>query len=143
MIVKTVFLACPPAQAFVLFTERASEWWPAARRHTDDPDSRLEFSREGRFFERTSEGREVDLGRVKEWDPPRRLVMHFFPGTHPEQPTEVTVTFLAEGPGTRLRLEHRPTAASAELWETRAPKFERSWDLLLPSLAQLATASGA
>ncbi len=143
MIVKTVFLACSPARAFVLFTEHASEWWPPARRHTDDPNSRIAFTSEGRFFERSSGGTEVELGRVKEWDPPRRLVMQFYPGTHPEQPTEVTVTFLSEGPGTRLRLEHRPTAASEEIWESRAAKFERSWDLLLPSLAELAVAGSA
>lgn len=143
MIRKSVLLACSPEKAFALFTEEASLWWPESRRHTGDAASAIRFTPAGRFFERASDGREVELGRVKVWDPPRRLVMDFYPGTHPEQPTEVSVIFVAEGAETRLTLEHRPTAASAEIWQVRAPAFERSWDILLPSLAELAGRGGA
>jgi uncharacterized protein YndB with AHSA1/START domain len=143
MIRKSVLLACSPEKAFALFTEQASLWWPESRRHTNDAASTIQFTPEGRFFERSSDGREVELGRVRVWDRPHRLVMDFYPGTHPEQPTEVSILLTEEGDGTRLTLEHRATAASAGIWKARAPAFARSWDVLLPSLAALAGRSMA
>jgi hypothetical protein len=45
------------------------------------------------------------------------------------------VRFAAENGGTRIVIQHRPKPESAELWATGAPRFERSWSLLLPALA--------
>jgi hypothetical protein len=135
MIHKSVLLACPPASAFALFTEQASEWWPEARRHTGDPRSLIRLSAGGRFWERAADGREVELGRVRVWEPPRRLVLDFYPGTDAAHPTEVVVTFAAEGAGTRVTVDHGPTPASAERWRQGAPRFERSWNEVLEALA--------
>ena len=64
MINKSVVLGCSPEEAFALFTERISEWWPADRRHTSDPESQLFLAKSGRFWERGRDGREVELGRA-------------------------------------------------------------------------------
>ena len=88
----------------------------------------------GRFFERACDGREVDLGRVREWTPPERIVLDFYVGTDADHPTEVIVSFRPEGPGTRVTVEHRPRPVSEEMWSTRAPQFEKSWDALLAAL---------
>lgn len=138
MIVKTVWLPCPPARAFALFTEEASAWWPPERRHTADPESAIVMLASGPFFERARDGAEVQLGRVRAWEPPARLLLDFYPGTDSAHPTEVEVTFVAEGDGTRVTVAHRATPASAELFGSRAPRYAASWDLLLASLGRAA-----
>jgi uncharacterized protein YndB with AHSA1/START domain len=139
-IVKDVLLECAPAKAWTLFTERAGEWWPDSRRHTQDPASRIVMDAAGRFFERATDGREVELGRVREWAPPRRLVLDWYPGTDAGHPTEVVVTFAAEGGATRVVVEHRPLPTSADLWDKRAPRYDASWELVLPAWAAAAKA---
>jgi uncharacterized protein YndB with AHSA1/START domain len=136
MIRRSVLLRCAPDRAFALFTEQASAWWPASRRHTGDPGSEIRMLASGRFWERGSDGKEVDLGRVRTWEPPHRLVLDFYVGTDAEHPTLVEVSFAAEGgTATRVTVEHRPTPLSEELWQQRAPTFDRSWELLLEALA--------
>lgn len=142
MITRTVVLACGLDRAFELFTGHASEWWPESRRHTADPRSTIQLLAGGRFFERSSSGEEVELGRVITWEPPHRLVLDFYVGTDAQHPTEVVVSFAAEGDGTRVTVEHRPKPESLEPWTRRAPAFERSWALLLESLAASAGAGG-
>ena len=136
MITRSVLLRCSPEEAFRLFTEEASGWWPQSRRHTADPASRLSMLPSGRFWERAADGKEVELGRVLVWEPPRRLVLDFYPGTDPDHPTEVTVLFTAESGGTRVLIEHRPKPESEDLWKQRAERFERSWDAVLEALSK-------
>ena len=68
------------------------------------------------------------------WEPARRLILDFYPGTDDEHPTEVVVRFSEESGGTRVVVEHSPKPESADLWATGAPKFERSWTLVLAAL---------
>ena len=110
MIERSAFLACSPAHAFALFTERASEWWPEMLRHTADPGSEIRMLADGRFWERATDGHEVELGRVTMWDPPRRLALDFYPGTDAHHPTEVVVRFAREDGGTRVVVTHGPKA---------------------------------
>lgn len=134
MIEKSVMLPLTPAAAFELFTTRVSEWWPADRRHLKDSSSRLFMLASGRFYERASDGTELDLGRVRIWESPHRVVLDFFIGTDAAHPTEVEIRFTAEGAGTRVTVRHRPTDHSAEDWDKRAPLYERSWDAVLAAL---------
>jgi hypothetical protein len=135
---KSAFLVCAPARAFVLFTERASEWWPETLRHTDDPYSEITMLANGRFCERGTDGREVELGRVMVWEPPQRLILDFYPGTDAQHPTEVVVRFAPEDGGTRVVVEHGPKPESADLWAAGAFRFERSWHLVLEALRDVA-----
>lgn len=139
MIERSTYLRCAPAQAFRLFTERASDWWPPALRHTPDPRSEIRMLATGRFWERATDGREVELGRVTAWEPPQRVALDFYPGTGPLRPTEVVVRFTAEGGGTRIVVEHRPKPGSTELWATGAPRFEDAWSLVLAALERADT----
>lgn len=140
MIRKSVLLPCPQPRAFTLFTARISEWWPADRRHTRDPQSELFLTEGGRFWERARDGHEVDLGRVREWLAPERLLLDFYVGTDAAHPTEVEVSFVPEGAGTRVSITHRPTALSEEMWKLRNSAFDRSWDVVLAALATAAAA---
>jgi hypothetical protein len=93
---------------------------------------------DGRFWERAGDGREVELGRVLVWEPAKRLILDFYPGTDAEHPTEVVVRFAEENGGTRVVVQHRPKPESADLWATGAPGFERAWTLVLPALEHAA-----
>ncbi len=134
MISKSVLLPLPPAQAFELFTARIGQWWPEDRRHLNDPNSELFLLEIGRFYERASDGTELELGRVRLWESPHRVVLDFFVGTDAGHPTEVDIRFEAAAEGTRVSVSHRSSESSAELWDKRAPIFGRSWDAVLSAL---------
>jgi len=138
MMVKSVVLPLAPVAAFELFTGRIGEWWPADRRHTQDPASEIFLLASGRFYERARDGQEVELGRVRCWDLPNRILLDFFIATGPEKPTEVEIVFAARSGGTHVTVIHRPKPESADLWTERAPRYERSWDVVLAALAQAA-----
>jgi hypothetical protein len=135
-VVRSVVLPLEPAAAFALFTNRAADWWPPDRKHTG-ADAAV-FIQPTRFWERAGDGREVELGAVRAWQPPRQLVLDFYPGTDADHPTRVTIRFDPESSGTRVTVVHRPTATSLDLWQARAPLYATSWDLCLEGLAHLA-----
>jgi hypothetical protein len=138
MIVKSVVLPLAPVAAFELFTRRISEWWPADRRHTQDPASHITLLSSGRFYERARDGHEVDLGAVRTWEAPARIVLDFFVATGIEHPTEVEITFAAHDGGTRVTVTHRPTGSSAALWTQLAWRYQQSWDAVLAAMSRAA-----
>ena len=131
MIQKSVVLRCDPARAFGLFTENAGEWWPADRRHTDDVESTIHMQSSGRFFERASDGTEIELGVVRVFEPPERLVLDWYPGTGPANATRVDVRFEAVEHGTLVSVTHDAGAATAETFARNAAAYSRSWDSVL------------
>lgn len=135
MINKTVMLACQPERAFSLFTEQAGLWWPAERRHTKDPSSEIRIEAAGRFFERSGAGVEVELGVVLIFEPVRRLLLNWYPGTGPANPTQVEITFEAVGTGTRVTVRHSAGVAGQDAFERNAPAYARSWESVLDSLS--------
>jgi hypothetical protein len=140
MMVKSVTLPLAPAAAFELFTQKIGEWWPPERRHTQDPGSEIFLLATGRFYERARDGREVELGCVRCWDIPNRILLDFFIATSPERPTEVEIAFAARGAGTEVTVMHRPKPSSEALWSERAPRYARSWDVVLGALSLAAGA---
>ncbi|HMD02552.1 MAG TPA: SRPBCC domain-containing protein [Candidatus Baltobacteraceae bacterium] len=138
MIVKSVVLRCTPERAFGLFTERAGEWWPADRRHTDDAASTIHIEPAGRFFERARDGTEVELGAVRAFEPPGRLELDWYPGTGRANATRVEVRFEAVEGGTRVTIMHDAGVASAETFARNAPVYARSWEAVLAALATAA-----
>lgn len=140
MITKSVLLPIGQAAAFKLFTEQISDWWPAERRHTNDQASSLHLHADGRFFERASDGREVELGRVVEWLAPERIVLDFYIATGPAHPTRAEVRFVPEGNGTRVTVSHGPLPVSKDLWTDRAPRYQRSWEAVLTALMRAVAA---
>ena len=136
MMVKSVLL--DPEGAFALFTQRIGAWWPPDRRHTGDPDSAIYLLETGRFYERAGDGQEVELGSIRAWEPPKRILLDFFIGSGPERPTEVEIVFAPEGSGTRVTVTHRPKPSSVEIWTLRAARYAGSWDAVLAALGRAA-----
>ena len=120
------------------FAEHASEWWPTSRRHTGEASSQIFLLASGRFYERATDGREVELGKVREWQPGQRVLLDFYPGTDAEHPTEVEISFVAENDGTRVTVDHRPTPSSEALWTQRVSRYDASWALCLEGLEKAA-----
>jgi hypothetical protein len=135
MIGKRIVLRCSPERAFLLFTEEAGRWWPAERRHTDDAASAIRIEATGRFYERAVDGSEVELGVARVFDPPRRLLLDWYPGTGPAHPTQVEIRFAAVDGGTEVTVAHAIGTAPAEVFARNAPRYAQSWDRVLEALA--------
>ena len=141
MIFKSKILACGAARAFELLATRAGEWWPPRLRHTADSTSTITMLATGRFFERTSDGHEVELGFVRDWVPPDRIVLDWYPGTDADHPTRVEIRFIPESSSsTRIEIRHEALPASEAQFPTRAPRYDAAWSLVLDAIDNAAKA---
>jgi uncharacterized protein YndB with AHSA1/START domain len=129
---KSVQVRAAPERVFRTFTERLDSWWPASHRTLPGSVLSLEPGAGGRLLERTS-GEEAQLGTILEWEPPSRLVYTWRLGSPPGLHTVVQVTFTPEGDGTRVDVLHTEGTLGGE-FPTRAPRFDRAWDQVLPAL---------
>lgn len=110
----SVFVDVTPADAFAVFTEDIDLWWRTGPRYriAGRERGRLCFEPQlgGRLFE-TFPGKHkthtIDVGRVIEWDPPRRLAMTWR-GVNfkPHEQTLVEVGFAPQGDGTLVTVRH-------------------------------------
>ena len=134
MIINSVLLDMDMPNAFALVTGRINEWWPGERRHSGDRSSTIFLLASGRFYERASDGREVELGKVTLWNEPQTILFDFYIATGPDHPTEVEIRFEAEAAATRVTVIHRPKPESVHLWDERSPRYATSWAIVLASL---------
>ncbi len=115
----TVSVALPPADTFRLFTEEVNLWWRRGRRFRNAPGAAgliaIEPGEGGRLFESfdTEAGEQVvEIGRIRVWDPPRRLLMNWRASNFaPGETTEVEVLFKPVGQATHVTVIHRGWAA--------------------------------
>ena len=110
----TVRVAVAPAVAFDVFTREIDQWWRRGRqyRHTGDAGTlHIEPRVDGRVYERSTDGslpREFELGRVRVWQPPDRLLFSWRNATFaPLEHTEVEVIFRAVAGATLVTVRHR------------------------------------
>lgn len=131
---KTVLVDFTPEEAFDLFTRRIASWWPV-RTHSygGEKVTNVVFETQvgGRVYELTEEG-EQDWARVRELEPPRRFLLEWLIGS--ASGSEVEVTFTAEGPGSRVVLEHRGLADA----DARG-SYDGGWDVVLAPFREAAT----
>lgn len=102
------------ARAFAAFTEQIGQWWQPNGLFEFTPGRRgtiaFDPGPNGRLIERYEDGTEFVIGRVRAWEPPRRLVVGWRHASFSEdQDTELHVRF-DEIPGeqiqTRVSIEH-------------------------------------
>ena len=101
-----------PERAFEAFTREIGAWWRPNGLFQTTPRApgvlAFEPGEGGRLTETLASGKVFEIGRVRVWDPPHRLVFSWrqanFP---PELSTEVEVRFEAVGEETRVSVEHR------------------------------------
>src|SRR6185369_6047970 len=99
-------------RAFEVFTREISLWWRPNPLFAFTPREPGVMSFEpgegGRLIETRANGKVFEIGRIRVWDPPSRLVFGWRQATFaPGQDTEVEVRFEAVGDETRVSVEHR------------------------------------
>jgi uncharacterized protein YndB with AHSA1/START domain len=133
---KEVRVAVPPDDAFRVFIEQMSNWWPLST-HSVFGDQSTEAILEpipgGRWFERTPDGRESLWGTVIEAERPVRLLMTFHPGREPDEqePMHVEVRFVAEGTGTLVTLEHHGWQRCSPHQLAQFDGYVKGWEVVL------------
>lgn len=117
--------------AFRLFTERATTWWPFESHSVygiEAVECVFEPQEGGRILERTADGREVEWGRIKVWDPPRRFVSSWYPGHPADRGQELEVRFDPLDDGrTRVELEHRGWELLGEKATAARANYDEGW----------------
>lgn len=100
------------ARAFVVFTDQIGLWWrpnPLFRFTPRSPGVlSFEGGEGGRLIETLGPDRVFEVGRIRVWSPPDRLVFGWRQATFDaDQDTEVEVRFEDAGEETRVVVEHR------------------------------------
>ncbi|MGE3620799.1 MAG: SRPBCC domain-containing protein [Acidimicrobiia bacterium] len=101
----------PPPRVFAAFTEEIAAWWQPHGLFAPSPTRRGTMSFEpgpdGRLVETFEDGEVLEVGRVRAWEPPGRLVFSWRPESFgPDHDTEVHVRFEAVDDQTRVTVEH-------------------------------------
>ena len=100
-----------PEQAFALFVDEIGAWWrPSPLFQTTPRPGRLSFepNEGGRLIETRQGGKVFEIGQIRVWDPPRRLIFSWRQASFPlDLHTEVEAAFEAVGSETRVSIEHR------------------------------------
>ena len=110
-VIVAIRVAATPERAFAVFTRDIALWWrPAALfRFTPRDPGVLAFEpgEGGRLIQTLPSGKVFEIGKVRLWDPPHRLVFGWRQATFaPDQDTQVEVRFEAVGEETRVTVEH-------------------------------------
>jgi uncharacterized protein YndB with AHSA1/START domain len=100
-----------PDRAFEAFTAEIGQWWRPNGLFQFTPRSpgvlSFEPGPEGRLVETLANGKVFEIGKVRAWEPPRRLVFGWRQASFaPDLDTEVEVTFEAVGAETRVTVQH-------------------------------------
>ena len=137
---RTVTVGRSVEDAFALFTEGISTWWPFPSHSIGGADTvAAVFEPErGRLYEVLADGTEHDWADIVEWVPPNRFVLAWHP--NPERRTEVEVRFIAAGEGARVELEHRGWERLGADGVERRDRNRGGWAGLLPHFIEAAHA---
>jgi len=127
-------VACPVEHSFRIWTERIGTWWPADHTVSGRADAQiiLEPRLGGRIFERLPDGAEHDWGEISLWEPPHRFGYLWHLRRDRVEATDVVITFVAEGAGTRVGIAHtgwERLGGEADVWRDRN---RMGWTTLLP-----------
>jgi activator of HSP90 ATPase len=99
-------------RAFEVFTQDIGLWWRPNAMFAFTPRDpgilAFEGGEGGRLITTLANGKIFEIGRIRIWSPPERLVFSWRQVTFaPDQMTEVEVRFEAMGDQTRVTVEHR------------------------------------
>ena len=130
---KVVTVDCAVEEAFRVFTEDATSWWPVATHSIHETVREIVFEprKGGEVYEVSTAGEKGHWATVTGWDPPARLVLAWNILERPGEQTEVEVRFTPEGDGTRVELEHRGWEAVAEAAAEKRADYDTGWGHVL------------
>lgn len=136
-ITKEIHVDATPETAFKVFTERIGEWWPLQRYAVFEGDTTVAFEGD-RIVERLGDQAAV-WGEVLDFEVAGRLRFTWHPGRpDDEEPTEVEVTFTADGAGTLVTLVHGGWDRLSEERRAGRVDYDNGWPHVLERYAALA-----
>ena len=107
-------VACPPAHAFAVWTERTSLWWPKGHSVSGDPELEVTF------------------------EPPHRLAYHWHLRQERADATHVEISFTPAAEGTDVTIVHAGWERLGARGEGLRERNQRGWGGLLPHFAAAA-----
>ena len=141
---KQIFVEAAPETAFRVFTENIAAWWPLDKHgiYLDDAQTVAFEDRDGwRLVEKAKDGRENVWGEVLEYEVSSRLRMTWHPGREADdEPTELEVSFTADGDGTIVVLEHRGWENLRDELRQGREGYDKGWPGVLERYRQAAAA---
>jgi uncharacterized protein YndB with AHSA1/START domain len=132
IIERSITVTKPPEEAFRLFTDGISTWWPFLTHSIGgEKTNAAVFEGEGgRLYERQEDGTECDWADVVAFEPPERIVLSW--RVDPScAATEVEIRFAPDGDGTRVDLEHRGWENVEAGGTTRRENYASGWARVL------------
>jgi uncharacterized protein YndB with AHSA1/START domain len=141
---KSVAVAVPVETAFRVFTEEIGAWWPLQTKSVGQAECEelvIEPRVGGRVYERVRGGDEHEWGEILEWEPGSRVVFTWHPGRGQETRQEVAVTFVAEGPGTRVDVEQYGWDCLVKTADEVPDHYSSGWEEILERYAEMAERS--
>jgi uncharacterized protein YndB with AHSA1/START domain len=124
-ITKEVHVDATPETAYRVFTEQIGAWWPLERYSVLDGVQTVVFEND-RIVERAADGSESVWGEVLDYEVAGRLRFTWHPGRD-DEPTEVEVTFAADGDGTLVTLVHSGWEALSEERRAGRVDYDNGW----------------
>ena len=133
-IVKSVHVGCTPEHAFEVFTRDVGAWWPLDS-HAIHVGAVREVVWEeragGEVYEVSNDGEKAHWATVLTWEPPSRVVIAWHVNPQAAAPTELDVSFLADGEGTRVEVEHRHWERLGDAGVAMRDGYQDGWDHVL------------
>lgn len=131
---KQITVNCSPDTAFDTFTRRIADWWPGEAHSVSAMNGEtaqkivLEPHKDGRVYEISHEGKEIEWGRVTVFDEGNRLVLDWHINRPASEATEVEVTFSARNDGkTDVVLIHRNFEAMGDDGSSMRDGYDKGW----------------
>lgn len=137
-VVKTIDVKRSPADAYRLFTDEISAWWPV-KKHSRARDAagevtvRVDFETRvgGRIYETLNTGEQRDWGEVLALEPGRSLRFSFQLGRPKEKSGEVEVRFEPLGADKcRVTLTHSHWERLGDEAEVMRGRFAGGWEFV-------------
>jgi uncharacterized protein YndB with AHSA1/START domain len=126
---KAIHVNATPERAFEVFTADWSTWWPTATHSVAQGDTTVDW-RPGGIVVETKGDERHEWADVLELDAPHSLRLRW--RVNPEKPpTEVSVSFVPDGDGTRVELVHSGWEAFADRADEEFGSYTSGWDAVL------------
>ena len=136
---KVIRVALPVEEAFKLFTEGMSSWWPLDSHSVGgDKTARCVFEANigGRIYEVQEDGTEAMWGVVSANNPPHQVSFTWYPGRTKDTAQDVEVSFKAIEHGTELTLLHHGWELLGDAAEETRAGYDSGWDFVLGEFIQ-------
>jgi uncharacterized protein YndB with AHSA1/START domain len=134
---RSLTVDVPPDWAFRFFTEKIGDWWPLEDYSIFASDGRgrpdavvFEPGVGGRVLERLGDEQCV-WGEVRVWEPPHRVVFSWRTNRDWPEDTEVEISFMPKGTGTRVQLRHTGWERLGDRAEAAQTSYAGGWGEVL------------